>query len=368
MKKRFLRRSSFLFLFSILFMSMTLLSGCVTEYKRSDIQKIVREDMGIKNAVVSDTYREFEGEDGYTDRIWTITVNDSGLVFNIIDDYHWGMESLTNSLKNDYNEALLAFIQDNLPDLKYLKINTYQEDGIYYGEIIGEYNNAEELKNCKEELDILKQSFSDLGYPDAAVRYRFEYQHPLRNVTEYVIDDADVFGRTDTDESYKSMLNEYITTVLDYRYDDLKNFTDEQIETALADYQNRIGVYTGIQSDEKLYEKDKITYYDDIIANKYYYGISFGSLYEILLREGYEPTGDFWHYSFVGKDESVYEISYDFCDYQFLNDDKTGYRNGYYYIKDGEKIPMFAYFYNHFTTKEIYEMTGLKLVDIVETE
>ena len=187
--------------------------------------------------------------------------------------------------------------------------------------------------------------------------------HPLRNVTDYVIDDADIFGSTDREKSWDEMLAEYITTILDYRYD-TSLVTEEQIDAALADYEMRVGIYRGDAVDRELYEPEKIEYYDDIIANKYYYGISFGSLYEILRREGFDVSGDVWHYSFTGADGSVYEISYDFIDSLYTDYDYTP-RDGYYYLRDGEVQTMGAYFHNHFTVREIEELTGLKLVDSI---
>lgn len=67
--------------------------------------------------------------------------------------------------------------------------------------------------------------------------------------------------------------------------------------------------------------------------------------------------GDRWHYSFVGENNTCYEISYDFDDYYFAEENKYGY----YYLKNGEKVPMNFYFYKNFTAQEIERMTGLLL-------
>lgn len=346
---------------TMVFTAGLIFSGCVTDYERSDIENEVSENIGVKNAVVSPTYTEFEDENGYTDRIWTVMIPESGIEFHVIDDYGWGMESVSNYLKNDYNEAVFAYIETKLPKFQHIKPYTYKKDGIFYGEITGKYQNTEELKACHDELEEMKSAFSDLGYDDIEIRYDIQYEHPLRNVTEYTIDDGDLFGNTSSIKTVDDMMTEYITTVLDYRYPELNSFTAEEIQLALKNYRYMVGVYRGEETDSELYQEKDITYYDDIIANKYGYGVSFGSLYEILSREGMNPTGDYWRYSFTGSDGSVYEISYDFSDYPFETTDFDT-QNGYYYIKDGEKIPMNYYFYNHFSASQIYEMTGLRLV------
>ena len=53
------------------------------------------------------------------------------------------------------------------------------------------------------------------------------------------------------------------------------------------------------------YEEELIEYYDDIISNKYSYGISFGSLYEIFLREGTAPYGSNRHFTFTGSGKTA---------------------------------------------------------------
>ncbi|MCI6495979.1 MAG: hypothetical protein MSA01_02810 [Anaeromassilibacillus sp.] len=83
----------------VLCIASIILSGCVTDYEISDIEKEISENIGVKNAIVFPVYTEFKGEDGYTDRIWTAKIPDSGIEFHVIDYYHWGMESVTNYLK-----------------------------------------------------------------------------------------------------------------------------------------------------------------------------------------------------------------------------------------------------------------------------
>ena len=64
--------------------------------------------------------------------------------------------------------------------------------------------------------------------------------------------------------------------------------------------------------------------------------------------DGYDVQGDAHHYSFTAKDGSSYEFSYDFRE-----------NEAYYYLKDGEKVPMDYYFYNHFVPGRLQSMFGL---------
>ena len=90
--------------------------------------------------------------------------------------------------------------------------------------------------------------------------------------------------------------------------------------------------------------------------------ITFGSLYEIPKREGFDPKGNTWHYSFNGIIGDKYEISYDFNDYTYTYGDDHK-ETGFYYIKSGEKVPMNYYDEYYFSEEKIEEITGLRLTN-----
>ena len=353
--------------FVLLFFMVGLLylTGCTTDYDRDDIEKWIQEELQISGVSVARQYREVKGSDGYTDRLWDVIVPETGLRFHVLDDYYWGMESMSNSLSTDYNEAVLDMIKDKLPELAYLEVSTATSGEMYTGEITGNFENTEQLQQCYSELQYLCSAFEKIGYHNLSVRYSLCFQNPLREKTEYTVDDGDSIGYTDNIDTFEEMKNSYIITVLDYRFEQADTFLQEEIATALTDYRYRAGIYRGMQTDRALYEPEQITYYDDIIANKYAYGISFGSLYHILVKEGFAVSGNSWHYSFVGANGVQYEISYDFV--SELEYRVGEVRAGYYYVANGAIVPMDAYFYNHFDERQIEQMTGLRVVDHVYT-
>lgn len=362
-----MKKKIVLILFMFIFILCT--TSCTTIYTRSDIKEFVEENLGVSDFVVSKEYkiRKERYEDDYEDKVWTVTVRKTGLQFHVIDDVYNNGDFKDNCLITDYNEAVLHFIQDKLPALQQLKIDYTSETlYLYEAKIIGIFENEEELKVCYDELLLLNNAFSDLGYSELAVYYNLKYQHSLRYMSSREISLGDSDGYTNAIESYDEMLKRYMITALIYRFDVIDSFSDEQIAKTLADYDRRIGIYHGTQSDRKYYEPNKITYYDDIIA-KEYGDISFGAMYEILRHEGFELTGDLWHYSFTGSDGNVYEISYYFWGYPYTaGNEITG---GYYYLKSGEKTPLDGLeYYSFFSVEEVEKMTGLRLVTDVITD
>jgi hypothetical protein len=342
-----------------------LLTGCVTEYTREDIQAYVQESLQLENAQVSRTYEEVKGEDGYTDRLWTVSLPEKDLTFYVLDDYGWGMESVSNYLRDDYRDRALASLSEDFPKFQMLQIETDKWDVLWYSAVTGMYCNQKELRLCCDELHQFQSWLQMKGYGDLSAAYRLLFDNPLRDVTEYVVDDGDIFGNTDSIQSYEEMAEKYYSTVLDYRFDS-SDITEEEISAFMKTYPYPVGVYEGSEIDPKLYKPSDIRYYEDIIANQFGYGISFGSLYLILEREGFSPQGTVERYSFIGSDGSTYEISYSFLDEMYSRN--QGPTLGYYYLKDGEKQKMNAFFYNHFSTREIEKMTGLRLVDKVQQE
>lgn len=346
----------------LLIMMVVLLAGCTTDYERSDIEAYVQKNCPISHFSVSQAAEPVKDSDGYTDYLWTVefqTRDGDKLTFHVLDDYYWGMESMSNFLYDDYDQVMLAYLYaDFSATLLSLPAGSGEGPMADFVSLTGTFRDRDELRSLFDELDRFAGYAGQRGY-DLDVGVDFQLDNPLRDRCAYVIDDGD-FHRTLSlkngafPDRYEDALKGYLLTCLDYNFEDhLAQFTQAEIEAALDGSDQRIAISRG--DEEGPWEL-----YPDLGASKYSYGVSFGVLYEILVREGFDVEGDSWHYSFPGADGSVYEISYDFCGYPF--EQRGGATEpGYYYLKDGEQIPMEYYFYNHFRAKQVLEMTGLIL-------
>ena len=90
---------------------VVLLSGCTTKYEQKDIYDYIEENYALEDVKVSKERTELTGEDDYTDYLWEITADD--IKFRVLDDYHWGMETLTNHLTDDYEDVMLKKYYDS---------------------------------------------------------------------------------------------------------------------------------------------------------------------------------------------------------------------------------------------------------------
>lgn len=313
--------------------------GCVKDYSKEDVANYVKKKYSIKSLKIVSEGIPQEGEDGYTDTLWTIYEEENDVTFHVLDNVTWGMETVTNYLLDDYEDQIfLKYAEENA----LLEYQVSQENGLSYASISASFKNRQE---CKDLVDALKEVYEDLkgkGFEDLNIRYRLKYENTLRYViSRYEVDDGDATGSLNhlDKKEYEEFEKNYLLCALDYRFEDaLKEFSEEEIKDFIAREED---VYHICNGD---------VYYEDLVASRYAYGISFGTLYVILKKEGFDVSGDVNHYQFIGEDGSTYEIGYDFVEEEW-----------YYYKKDGEIIKMDADFYNHFSCKKINEMTGLHL-------
>lgn len=351
-------------IFLCLFITLTL-PGCGKYYDKDYIQNSVSNYLEAENFVLSDEYVMSEDRDGCVDRIWTAAIPDSGVKFHIIDDFYPGDDNPSHIIDTDYSEALLYHNRHLLPQTEYLKIYSYKDSrGIYNGMIIGSFTDLDSLEKCWQELEKINDALRDINSNRFSITYRISYMYPMRRNTTRRDTRGDGhgsigygFGEIDLE----TIKDKFIKAAVYYKFDISGQFTDRRIEKALENYRAPLGIYRGRQTEEDDFRERNIEYYPGIIADLYGRGISFGSLYEVLKLEGFDVQGDAARYSFSAPDGSVYEMSYDFCDLAFQYEDYI--ENGYYYLHDGNPVMVEGYFYPCLTTEQIYEMTGLRLVD-----
>ena len=98
---------------ALLLLTAVLMSGCVRKYTRGDIGSYAKKISRKGSVTVSEGYREIqEDEEGYLDHLWTVTEDESGIKFHVLDDYYWALEEVENQLLNDYASCVfLALLE-----------------------------------------------------------------------------------------------------------------------------------------------------------------------------------------------------------------------------------------------------------------
>ena len=360
----------------ILIASALLLSGCVKKYTRSDIKAYARKITGHRELTVSETYKEIlEDEEGYLDHLWTVTDEESGITFHVLDDYYWALEAVENKLLDDYDSAVfLSLLKDGkIPKGTRLSLKTEDFSGLADAELVCSFQDMEGLEQCYHDLLTVRTALEQAGFPGLKVVYCVQYSNPIRGAVDYEIDEGDTTGEVGSvgEEDLAQMRRNYLACALDYRFEDaLKEFSQEEID-ALVHEQNTVRIYRpsengpGTEDGEETLSDapSEEACFQGVIGSPKYAGISFGTLYELLRIEGRDPKGNAWHFSVTGADGSRLEFSYDFNDLSGYNDAKGKLQKGYYYMLDDKKVRMSEYYDNHFAASEIAKLTGLRVAE-----
>ena len=360
----------------ILIASALLLSGCVKKYTRSDIKAYGRKITGHRELTVSETYKEIlEDEEGYLDHLWTVTDEESGITFHVLDDYYWALEAVENKLLDDYDSAVfLSLLKDGkIPKGTRLSLKTDDFSGLADAELVCSFQDMEDLEQCYQDLLTVRTALEQAGFPGLKVVYCVQYDNPIRGAVDYEIDEGDTTGEIGSigEEDLAQMRRNYLACALDYRFEDaLKEFGQEEID-ALVHAQNTVRIYrpsengSGTEDGEETLSgaPSEEACFQGVIGSPKYAGISFGTLYELLRIEGRDPKGNAWHFSVTGADGSRLEFSYDFNDLSGFNDARGKLQKGYYYMVDDKKVRMSEYYDNHFAASEIERLTGLRVAE-----
>ncbi len=321
---------------------LMVLGGCgIKEYKRKDIEEYVREELGLKGFKVSRESVEYtEHDDGYIDYLWTVTEKD-GTVFYVLDDRYYGMEWTTNTLRDNWNTV---HMQEHMKHVQYPGFVLEVDDGIpgWVG-LRGQFRSRSELHARIDTLNMIARDIPE----GMRLAYELDYMHPYRQIGDYEQRTGDSSGSVKGGEKlgYEYAEQNLLSIVIDMRYaDGMADFTEEEIRDYVRDNSDRVGVR---QAD------GSVLFYEDLCMDRFSYGLSLGTIYEILVRSGYPVEGTIEQYSFTSPDGSTYTFSNDFKEDEW-----------YYYLLNGEKTPMESYFYNHWSYGRMKDLCGLEVMPL----
>ena len=330
------------------------LSGCKLEhYTRKEAIDWFREEVADVPVKVSKEYVERPtGESSYEDRIWTACLPIlPELEFELISHETWGMETITHTMQTTFHSVWGRYYFSGYPEEGKSLLTEKQEEPTSYFCLDGVYHNRVEIQETIRQAQEFTKYIQEQEIP-CIVSFSFCYDDPLQAVDK----SSDTRITVNTREGLRSGLLEEVDRLFalyaaDYRIAE-DQFTREELAAAVSYYDSGFVLYR---------ENGSSVVYPDMSLSRFGYGLSFGGLYEILKREGFAVEGNSQAFQFTGIDGSQYSFSYFYRDEPFLHADEIV--DEYYYLKDGERVPMDYYFYNHIGSGLLQEMTGLSFVD-----
>ena len=239
--------------------------------------------------------------------------------------------------------------------LPHFTLDENEEEGLYSYTLIGKFDSKEELRQLYAESESLQAYAAEKGFDiPGSFSYHLLMQSPIRgdSMLNHFIYDGDSIGCVTniTGDTVKEAMAEYVQAYTEYHFSDLYDkFTEDEVTEAVSGSDYRLAMV----------RENGTVFYNDLCAS----GsdeVSFGTLYEILEREGFDVKGNNEHYSFTDASQNTYEIAYPSDD--FINANGTTNESDHScFLKNGVPVEREYNDYYDVTTSEIEEMFGLKL-------
>lgn len=220
------------------------------------------------------------------------------------------------------------------------------------------YKDREELEQILGQMETFSEYLSHQEYPcEIYYSVRFDELQTLIN-GEYP---ETISSTLTVPELRDSALKDFAEYAVVYQLC-TDQFSEEELTAAADNMESYHPVVTRPDGISVSYDDLLMLYYDD--------AISFGCLYEILVRENFSDTsGSPESFKFTGADGKIYEFSYDFSE-QCTPEEIQGFGlnpvKSFYYLCDGEKISLNSCC--GVTSEELQQMTGLTFQALWKTE
>ena len=288
-------------------MMLLCLTACTKKFDEEDVKKYIRDDMHISSFKILSGPVDVKGEDGYTDQEWTVGED---LVFHVYNDVYYSMEWTTNRLDDDllYQKQLVLLANCDLPD----GVTTEEVKGSsgrpWAVSLVYPLANRSDFANAASAITRLQPSLASVPEINDT-----EFSFCLKVKVSDPVTDAGIANRqysfnfnsktapSEISDSISKQSDEYLMDCIE------KGLLDRMDEYSIEE---RSAVINAQSNNTEIRRMDEDTAAYPGYAYNYYYDIPYGTLYRILEQEGYELTGDWKSFSFVGKDGEEYAFAY----------------------------------------------------------
>ncbi len=323
--------------FFLMLLCVLTLSGC-RHYKRDEAAEWFKENVIDETIAVSRDYTERKNDAGYTDRIWSAHLKDKPEIeFELISHATYSL-FMDYTMETTYHLEMGKYYLDRYleeyPDA--LSGFGIEEDrGGRMLDITAVYDTYREIRTLCGELKQLENYIAGQEFP-CSMQYSLAYREPLTLLNEAspyaaAYHDTYVFETGDADSLEKKAQDGFARYAVTYRLG-TEQLTREQMQDAVnknGDYRFTITRADGMQ----LCYPELILRYSD--------SMTFGCLYEVLLREGtYDVAGTPGEFTFTSADGRTCSFSYSYHIPLECWSEEAGYyiNEQYYYTEDGAQV------------------------------
>ena len=327
----------------ILLLAAGLLSGCRTEFTEQDVRDYIEETLELEHYKILSGPEDRINPEEYRDEWWTVTTTDfdpeSPFTFHVINHMSYSGEWASNYLTDDLNGLLFQALakkyaqstgtpyemsedwENAAPASKQMHLRQDDSYILYSGFL---WYPVEERSDFEDVLTEVKK-FQEYIRRNPKLKdfsLRMEYEIVTPENCESIEADTKLKGSIYrfpfTADTSESELLECLNSFGDYTYRNgaVYEYLGDCIEYGLKNRTAEFSkeeIKTCIEKNEDLRlvrDVDGNVLNDTVVYDNLYSSISPGSLYDLLLDRNIPVNGNWWHYSFTGKDGESYEISY----------------------------------------------------------
>ena len=290
------------------------LTACTKKFDEDDVKKYIRDDMHISSFRILSGPVDVKGEDGYTDQEWTVSTDEfdlgEDLVFHVYNDVYYSMEWTTNRLDDDllYQKQLVLLANCELMDGVTTEDVKNSSGRPWSVSLVYPLAKRSDFANAASAITRLQPSLAAVpGINDTEFSFclKVKVSDPVTDAgiahRQYSFNFNSKTAPSEISDSISKQSNEYLMDCIE------KGLLDRMDEYSIEE---RSTVINAQSNNTEIRRMDEDTAAYPGYAYNYYYDIPYGTLYRILEQEGYELTGDWKSFSFVGKDGEEYTFAY----------------------------------------------------------
>jgi hypothetical protein len=322
-------------------------------HTRDEALAYLQEFLGDSAVTVSESYRD--GVDQYDFQFRTWEADYKGLAFTVTSKqtlvYGGGGLELAKRYYDFYTDyyymAAKALFEAYEGEKDLIQIDDYMNYAHFMVAMNDRAGFDRAYTQAKGFYDFAKEH-------DESLPFRFFFTAPgyLRRYSSYQ-HELSFRANTLSEATRNEVLGAYCVYMNTYLA--AGEFTEAEIVSNITDYGRRFKVTKG----ETVY-----TFADLNLMGSRDECLSYETMYEVLIRCGFEVTGEKDDYSFIGADGSVYAISQKY--YVELREGMSSKECLYYYLKDGERVEMRETYGDGFYIEgdELLTLTGMTIEEI----
>ena len=298
----------------LLILAAVSLTACTRDFDETDVKKYIRDELHISSYKILSGPEENTDEDVNVDQTWTVSTDvfDLGedLIFHVYNESYWDLEWTSSRLASDLHLVKQRVLLEDcvLPDGVRLEEEKNSSGRIWNVFFVYPLSGREDFANAISAVTTLQSSFKSIPSiidTDFYFSLKVDSSDPITEAgildRVYSVRFNGTTAPSEISDSFAEQSDHYLMDCIE------QGLLGRMDEYSIGE---RSAVINAQSNNTEIRRIDETTAAYPGYAYNFYYDIPYGTLYRILEQEGYELTGDWKSFSFMGSDGEVHAYAY----------------------------------------------------------